>query len=179
MPVKSGDAIVFNKKFFDTLRKEPEKFKERLESHADDEYKIYYELNDTVYNGWGDWRGHDRVNRKGYWATIGELLNIDTVTYEEIRYYLNNRLYRESYLQIMPFLKRVYLYKKQEYDEETPFVKLVMGKSGITDEKTVRDALTWWKIKNKWKRWHKTDDAKAYRMIMKKLAGTVQDVSEV
>jgi hypothetical protein len=122
-----------------------------------------------VYEGWTDYSGHTRKNRKGYWAAPGELINVDKVTIEEIRYYLNNRLYRSSYLDVIGFMKRVYMFKMREYNEETPFVKLVMGKTGCNDEKKVRELLTWWKIKNKWKRSLDADNAKAYRMICRKL----------
>jgi hypothetical protein len=143
-----------------------------LKSHSGDEYKIYYRNYDTVYNGWADYYGHERKNRIGYWAAPGEIINVDTVTMEEIRYYLNNRLYRKQYLKLIGFMKRVYMFKKREYAEETPFVKLVMGKTGCSDEKKVRELLTWWKIKNKWKRSLNIDDAKAYRMICRKLVNT-------
>jgi hypothetical protein len=61
-------------------------------------------------------------------------------------------------------------------NEETPFVKLVMGKTGCDDEKRVRGLLTWWKIKNKWKRSLSVDDAKAYRMICRKLTDNRGDI---
>jgi hypothetical protein len=141
-----------------------------LKSHSGDEYKIYYRSHDTVYDGWTDYHGHERKNRIGYWVKPGEIINVDTVTMEEIRYYLNNRLYRKQYLEVIGFMKRVYMFKKREYEEETPFVKLVMGKSGCDDEKRIRELLTWWKIKNKWKRSLSVDNAKAYRMICRKLA---------
>lgn len=78
-------------------------------------------------------------------------------------------MYRASYLEVIGFMKRVYMFKKREYNEETPFVKLVMEKTGCDDEKKVRELLTWWKIKNKWKRCLRIDDAKAYRMISHKI----------
>jgi len=31
--------------------------------------------------------------------------------------------------------------------------------------------MSWWKIKNKWRRFLDTDESKAYRMIMAKLKG--------
>jgi hypothetical protein len=168
----------FGKDFFENIEKRRREIEKDLYSARGNKYKIYYQLNDVVYNGWGDVYGHDRKNRKGYWASASELINIDTVTYEEIRYYLNNRLHRKDYIELIPFMKRVYLYKKQEYEKETPFVKLIMGKSGIADESVVREAITWWKIKNKWKRWVETDDAKAYRMIMRKLTGSEGEPGE-
>jgi hypothetical protein len=164
------DGIGFDFKRADAVfKKELMRLKKEVESNENDEYKIYYKLNDTVYNGWADWRGHDRVNRKGYWSRPRELINVDTITIEEIRYYLNNRMYRTSYLEVIGFMKRVYMFKRREYHEETPFVELVMGKTGCDDEKKVRDLLTWWKIKNKWKRSLSVDNAKAYRMICRKI----------
>jgi hypothetical protein len=151
------------------FKNEIERLKKEIESNKYDNYKIYYRNNDWLYKGWTDNSGHTRKNRIGYWAKPEELINVDKVTVEEIRYYLNNRMYRQDYLEVIGFLKRVYMFKKREYNEETPFIKLVMGKTGCDDEKKVRDTLTWWKIRNKWKRWLKTDNAKAYRMICKKI----------
>jgi hypothetical protein len=162
---------IYWKDFLPILKESLEEYKELMNDCENDKYKIYYLPHEVIYNGWGDYYGHERKNRKAYWAKGYELMNIDTITYEELRYYLNNRLYRKDYLEMIPFLKRIYLYKKEEYDKETPFVKLLMKKTGIDDEKRVREALTWWKIKNKWKRWLETDDAKAYRMLCRKLCG--------
>jgi hypothetical protein len=164
------NGIVFDvKRAEEVFTESVRRMENDLKSHSGDKYKIYYRRYDTVYEGWTDYHGHERKNRIGYWAAPGEIINVDAVTIEEIRYYLNNRLYRKQYLEVMGFMKRVYMFKKREYAEETPFVKLVMDKSGCDDEKKVRELLTWWKIKNKWKRSLGVDDAKAYRMICRKL----------
>jgi hypothetical protein len=137
------DGIGFDLKRADVIFKNQlERLKEEVESIESDEYKIYYRNNDWVYGGWSDYSGHTRKNRVGYWARPRELINVDKVTIEEIRYYLNNRMYRASYLEVIGFMKRVYMFKKREYNEETPFVKLVMGKTGCDDEKRVRGLLT-------------------------------------
>jgi hypothetical protein len=172
------NGIGFDRKRSDVIFKNQlERLKKEVESNECDEYKIYYRNNDWVYEGWSDYSGHTRKNRVGYWARPGELINVDKVTVEEIRYYLNNRMYRTSYLEVIGFMKRVYMFKKREFNEETPFVKLVMGKTGCDDEKKVRDLLTWWKIKNKWKRSLNVDDAKAYRMICRKLTDNREDIN--
>ena len=60
--------------------------------------------------------------------------------------------------------------KKKEEDEEYDF--LLMVSAQFTDKKPqeellsmAKDAMLWWKLKNKWKRGLKKDDAKAFRMI--------------
>ena len=133
-----------------------------------DEFKIYYRNDDTVYKGWNDYEGHKRINRKGVWFDRTQLLNIDNIAFDDIRYYLNNRLYRKDYLTMMPFLKRAYWYKKREAEYEEPFIKLVMGKTGAGRE-TVKEAVKWWKLKNKWRRFVSVDEAKAYRMVCAKI----------
>ena len=134
-----------------------------------DEFKLYKKESGTVYSGWNDYEGHERKNRVGHWFERNSLVNIDEIKQEDIKYYLNNRLYRNNYIEMFGFLKYVYMYKKWEHEKETDFVKLVMGKSGCNDEKKVRSLMTWWKIKNKWRRFLSTDENKAYRMIMSKL----------
>jgi hypothetical protein len=133
-------------------------------------YQIKYNPGDDVWvsDGWGTGEYHPRKNRVSYWAYDSELLNIDAINYEEISYYLHNRLYRRSYLTMLTLMRKAYRIKKEEYDAEEPFAKL-LAKETNTSVKQAHNAIDWWKLKNKWKRSVSADESKAYRMIKRKL----------
>ena len=61
--------------------------------------------------------------------------------------------------------------KKEEETLENEFVKLIHGipEMAETSISEIKDAIKWWKLKNKWKRDLMKDDAKALRMITRAL----------
>lgn len=59
-----------------------------------------------------------------------------------------------------------------EKAKEVDFVKLVAGRLDV-DESKVWEAVDWWKFKNQWKRAIASDDAKALRMIEKRLSNEI------
>jgi hypothetical protein len=69
---------------------------------------------------------------------------------------------------MIPLLQEVRKWKLEETEREKEFVKLVMGRNKTTEEK-VWEAIQWWKLKNKWKRGVDSDDAKALRMIERRI----------
>jgi len=149
------------------------KIEHSLKKDNYDEIKILKKIGGIVYTNWYK-DANERKNRVSSLIYRENCINIDEVELEDIDYYLNNRLYRKDYIEMFSFLKYVKMYKKWEYENETDFVKLVMNKSGFDDEKKVRDAVKWWKIKNKWRRFLSTDENKAYRMIIGKLKKEVK-----
>ena len=46
-----------------------------------------------------------------------ELIDIDSVTFEDISYYLESRLDRPDYMSAMPVLLKLYRIKRIEHDE--------------------------------------------------------------
>jgi hypothetical protein len=133
-------------------------------------YQIKYQPGGEVFisDGWGTGEWRPRKNKVSYWAYADELLNIDAINYDEINYYIHNRLYRRSYLTMLQLMRKAYRLKKEEHDAEEPFAKL-LAKETKTSVKQAHDAIDWWKLKNKWKRSVSADESKAYRMIKRKL----------
>lgn len=103
------------------------------------------------------------------------LINWDTIkeehipVFEKMMYDRRNR-YNNKYLWTLPFLHQLVEEKRAEIESERNFVLLAMAQTGKS-EAEVKDAVDWWKIKNKWKRFLSADDSKALRMIVKKLKG--------
>jgi len=69
---------------------------------------------------------------------------------------------------MIPLLQEVKKWKLEEIEREKEFVKLVIGRNNTTENK-VWEAIKWWKLKNKWKRGVDSDDAKALRMIERRI----------
>jgi hypothetical protein len=134
-------------------------------------YKFLYTSDDIVFSYWD--AGHDRKRRVSWFTAKDELLNLDTITFEDIKYYLTTRMYRNEYYYMIHVMKIVYKVKQEEYDKETPFVQLLVGRTG-KDEEEVRKTLNEWKLKNKWKRGVITkNESLAMRMMMRKLTKEV------
>jgi hypothetical protein len=96
------------------------------------------------------------------------LLNYDNLSLEDLEYYLTSRVDREHYLDMFPVLKGLKKMRLEELEWEKGFVTQISGKLKC-NEQIVWDAIDWWKNKVKWKRPIMSDDAKALRMIEKKI----------
>jgi hypothetical protein len=140
-----------------------------------DLFIIKYKPTDTIYprDYWED--PYKRKRRVSYRMYTDEMLNFDAITLEEIEYYRHNRIERGDYLEMLPALHYARNMKLKEQELEDDFIRLVasqMGWGALGFEKykgVIQDAIDWWKLKNMWKRGLMTDDAKALRMIIKKL----------
>lgn len=119
----------------------------------------------------GNYVYHERKNHVPYRCYRNEMLNVDNITLEECEYYIKNRYERVNYLDILPVLFAVRKVKQGEEKLENEFIRFVLGQLGWSEEKIseVKEVITWWKLKNKYKRGLMKDDAKALRMIVKKL----------
>ena len=97
-------------------------------------------------------------------------LNFDMLSLEDMEYYLNSRIYRTQYLEIMPILLNARRELREEKRQEEAFRNLLINNSdkALTPE-VVDEAIEWWKMKNKYKRPISKDCAKAMRMIKQKL----------
>ena len=125
--------------------------------------------------GW-TYQPHERKNRIS-WAirrTDSFLLHYDAIRLDDVAYYLHSRLHRSQYLEMLPVLETILEEKAAERQLEAPFVQLVLDeavrKKITTSRDAVEEALTWWKTKNKWKRSVTVDDAKALRMMLRRIA---------
>ena len=142
-------------------------------------FTIYYHPGDKVETY--DWRTGlnlvDRKRRVPCRLYSDEVINFDAITLKDVEYYERNRLERPNYLRILPVLSWIRKLKKEEWELESGFVKLCLSMLGWDEkqEGKVRNAIHWWKLKNKWKRSLMTDDAKAVRMIVKKLKNGEND----
>jgi hypothetical protein len=129
---------------------------------------IHIRADDTIYSR--DWRveSHSRKRRIPFQMYSDEMLNFDAVTAEDCEYYMHNRNERRHYLRLMPTLHWLRKAKLEERALEVEFVKLIQARGWWSDAE-VWKAISWWKLKNKWKRALTKDDAKALRMIEKRL----------
>ena len=134
---------------------------------------IRYNPGDEVRNMWDRWDdGHERKNRISYNIMKSDdfVINFDEVASKDIDYYLDSRLDRKEYLTIMPLLWEVREQKKAEETQEHDFLLMLIAPlAGKASQEELlaaaQEDMRWWKLKNKWKRGLKADDAKAFRMI--------------
>jgi hypothetical protein len=131
-------------------------------------FKIYYNPKDTVYRRW-DYS--ERKRRVPFCLYSDEVINFDQITIEDCDYYEKNRMERSNYLSLLPLLHWIKLAKIEEQKLDSEFIKLIAGQLNWDEKRfiEIQKAVDWWKLKNKWKRGLMTDDAKAVRMIVRKL----------
>jgi len=146
---------------------------EILEKEKDKSQRFLYLPDDNVYKGYHkdtyEYIGYDsRKNRIRFKYYEDEVLSYDYFDLEDVEFYLNCRTERHHYLDMLPLLQELRKWKLEEIEREKEFVKLVMGRNKTTEEK-VWGSIQWWKLKNKWKRGVDSDDAKALRMIEKRI----------
>lgn len=136
-----------------------------------DKLYILYNPGDEIWSrGWTRVEPHDRKNRLS-WALRRHdefWLNYDGLSVDDIEFYLKNRVDREGYLDMMPLLQEVYKQRQIEEPYERDAVTLMASTLDVP-EQVVWEAIEWWKTKNKWKRPLMEDDAKAWRMITKRV----------
>lgn len=130
--------------------------------------KIMYNPGDTIFTRWDS---DERKRRVPCWLYLDEVINFDAITIEECDYYQQNRLERKDYLSILPILHYMKKMKVEEQTMEKEFVRFIAGQLDWSEDRNseIQEAINWWKLKNKWKRGLMKDDAKAVRMIARKL----------
>ncbi len=171
---KKGIYTVFTKKSEKGIRTPWSSWDE----HPKEVLCIYYNPGDTIINFWDSYdRGHERKNSVSYIISNEHdrfLINFDEVTTKDIDFYLDSRIDRHEYVWMMPMLWEVRNHKLKEEKEEHDFLLMAiapLSKQAPQEEllEAAKESMRWWKIKNKWKRGLKTDDAKAFRMISARL----------
>ncbi len=131
---------------------------------------IRYRPGGTIYGGWGDYYGHERKNRVSFKLHRNDnfILHYNMVSLEDIDYFLQSRQDRVHYRYMMTFLYEIRGYLIEEMAYEKRLVDLIVRELECDEEK-VWEAVEWWKTRNKWKRPINKDDAKAWRMIRRRL----------
>jgi hypothetical protein len=129
-----------------------------------------YAPDNKVVTNWG-YDARDRKNRMSFYLyrTDDFILNYDLMTLEDVDYYIKNRYERRNYLSMMPVLKQIRSARIQELKWERGFVDMMKLEFNCS-EKVIWEAINWWKHKVIWKRPLTKDDAKAVRMIKKRLS---------
>lgn len=135
---------------------------------------VLFNPKDIVYStSWSSWdrdEPHERKRRISFEIEPDDyfVINYDGISLEDIEYFLNSRIERINYLDLMPMLYKLRDERRKEIALEAEFVKLIAGQNGFS-ESDVWAAVEWWKNKVIWKRPLTKDDAKAWRMIVAKL----------
>jgi hypothetical protein len=129
--------------------------------------RFMYNPEDHIWRGIYDENG-PRKNRIGFKFYNDEVLNYDQIDLDDIDFYINCRTERHHYLEMMPLLYRIKRERLKELEREKQFVTLIASRNNTIEDK-VWKLVEWWKYKNKWKRPVDKDDAKALRMIERKL----------
>ncbi len=121
--------------------------------------------------------GYDETERKNRVAWKYEprhVLNYDAVTTEELQGYLSDRTLREEFRDMMPMLKKTLLEKRKEDADEKAFKDLVAAEERKRTgqecpAERIDQAVAWWKEKVIFTRPLRSNDAKAYKMILQYL----------
>lgn len=120
---------------------------------------------------------HKRSRRVAWKPAMSHVINYDAITLGELRAYMQDRTLRNDFSGMMPLLKKALLQKEEENRDESAFKNLVESeycrKHGReVPMKEIDEAVAWWKEKVIYTRPLRSDDAKAFRMIMKRLENT-------
>lgn len=139
---------------------------------------IKYAPGDEIYTGGSYGYYRTRKNRVSFLVYLNHdnnIINFDGLTISDIDYYLNTREHRKGYLHMMPVLIGLKKMLLEEQEHEDGFILMLQNKliakeySEERAKEKIQETITWWKTKNKWKRPLSQNDAKALRMIEKRL----------
>lgn len=135
-----------------------------------EELFIKYNPGDEVGVSSWQWDPHPRKNKLTWiiYKNDDFLFNFDQLSLEDVEFYLNDRQARKDILTFIYGLWHLRDFLLEEKEKEKEFIKLIAGRNGLEIEE-VQQYVDWWKFKNKWKRSLNSDDAKALRMIEKKI----------
>ena len=134
---------------------------------------LYNPGDEVSYGNAWSYDPHPRKNRISFilsstFTHMDNFLNYDQIELEDIEYYLNNRYERKNFLDMVTILWELRDQLMAEREKEKAFVRLVASRNNI-DDQVIWDAVSIWKFRNKWKRRIDSDDAKALRMIEKRI----------
>jgi len=132
-------------------------------------YYIMYNPEDEIYGNWYQ-EIHKRKNRVSFALFKKDpfVLNYDRIVLSDIEHYIDCRYERINYLEMLPVLMDIRDQRLKELEWEKHFVGLVAHRTGV-EEGLIWKAVEWWKNKVIWKRPIRKDDAKALRMVEKRV----------
>jgi len=140
---------------------------------------ILYNPGGTVYGPWGTYDPHDRKKRirMRIYPDDSFILNYDQISLDDIEFYMTSRVDRPNYLSMLPLLSDMKKWRIDEIENEKNFAKMVYSQvyqrlkkeSEESVYTKIWESIDWWKFKNMWKRPIDKDDAKALRMIIKRI----------
>jgi hypothetical protein len=152
---------------------------------------IKYNPGGETRHGWNDWEGHKRKNKISYkiYKDDNFVFNYDALPFEDIDFYLESRVDRPNYLEMVPTLADLKKFRMEELEWEKMFVELTKNEvkkalrlKDLFDTDillTVWEAVEWWKRKVIWKRPISKDDAKALRMIKQRVISKLKETIEL
>lgn len=127
----------------------------------------------------------DKIYRRNYWREPTErkmsipfrlfpeedcfFVNYEDIKIEDIDYYLNDRVNRQYYIEMVPVLKGIKTMLIEEKKWEEGFLALLKSRIKKADDNTISKAVLWWKLKVIQKRPLRKDDSKALRMIQQEV----------
>ena len=130
---------------------------------------FYYNPKDTVYTYW-DY--HERKKAVAFFLHLNseDAVYYESVTLEDIDFYLHDRVNRWNYLSMLPVLVAIKKQKLEELRQEEAFIDLMCTLMHWEHEArapraAVRAAIDWWKSKVIMHRALVSEDSKAVRMI--------------
>lgn len=138
---------------------------------SENKFVISYNPKDEVMADWyTEW--HTRKNNLSFYLYCRDpfVMNYDLLDLESIEFYLNSRIERQKYLDLIPVLWELRKQRLAELEWEKHFVNLLSHEQDKS-EAEVWAAIEWWKNRVIWKRPIMQDDKKAHRMIKRKLKG--------
>lgn len=148
------------------------------EDYVHEQMYILHNPGDTVHGGWGNYNreGHTRKKRIGFiiWEDDNFIFNYDRISLDDIEFYLSSGLDRSSYYKMIPWLLQCREHLLKETEREKEFVQFIIREfkketGAKCSPEFVYEYVDWWKKKVTFTRPITKDDAKAYRMIMKKM----------
>jgi hypothetical protein len=135
---------------------------------------------DEIY----DWKrrvsGRERMMAVAFYLHERDnfFINYDDLSMDDIEFYLNDRVNRVDYKEMLPIFRGLKKMRLKELEWEKGFVRFMMDRIDHPDrvllERTIWQAIEWWKHKVIEKRALKKEDAKAVRMIEQRVRRMLQ-----
>lgn len=141
-------------------------------------YIISYKPVNDAYSWTDGWT--ERKNKVSicFGKGCGKYINYDSLSIEELDYYLHNRLYRSQYFDYIRLLKTARSLIEKEYQRESEFINMLCGelisnslwpKDGFTHDSITRIALQTVKNRLKWKRPISSKERETYYLVRRTL----------